>query len=90
MNDIEKLREAVLARIAGSTATNSAPRDLLGSWFLDVRLDAKFLPVEWRAGHGDFGLSTSDDQGYGEGPEEIFTSVEATADRVVTYFASLT
>lgn len=90
MNDIEKLREAVLSLVTGSTATISVPRDPLGSWFLDVRLGEKFLPIEWRARHGDFGISTSDDQGYGEGPEEVFTSVDAITDRVVDWLTQPT
>jgi hypothetical protein len=65
-----------------ATITLDAPRKRSGEWFLDVNLDGHIVVVHWREKIG-FGVSSSMEHGYGEGPDEVYRDDESTYRRVV-------
>jgi hypothetical protein len=60
------------------------PTDDRGTWYLEVRRGWDVPPVfvEWRPDRG-FGVSTTLDDGYGSGADEIYPNPRAAYDRVV-------
>lgn len=50
-------------------------------WFIHVRFNGKFLPIEWRPEWG-FGFGADDDVGF-EHPSTVLTDVTAAAEHVV-------
>lgn len=60
-----------------------------GHWWIDLRLDDLSIVIEWRPAMG-YGLSVSRKQwanpvtdGYGEGPDEIYSDADALLRRLV-------
>ncbi len=71
-----------LRRLAPDASISiDAPADLSrGAWTLDVTSTKNVIVVQYRPTHG-FGVSTTDDVGYGEGPDEVYGEAEAAARR---------
>ena len=63
------------------------PRKVSGEWFLDVCRDGHHVNVQWKSGKG-FGVSSSADAQYGEGPDEIYDDVDAVRYRVLSLLLS--
>ena len=85
MNQIEHIRESVLAQFDGIVATIGVPVDReRGAWFLDIqRAGASLLVVEWRPDRG-FGVTSleEDDPAYGSGPDEVYPNAREALERV--------
>lgn len=58
-----------------------APETPNARWWLDTQLGKHLVTVEWRPGRG-FGVSAGDD-GFGEGPDEVFDDADLAAKRVI-------
>jgi DNA-binding XRE family transcriptional regulator len=84
MNEIERLRNDLARRFPALVSEIDAPANEAGPWFLDVRRQGNIPPVvvEWRPNKG-FGVSTPGPDDFGMGPDEVYTNVKATFDRVV-------
>ncbi len=52
-----------------------------GAFFLNVIWSGRHVAVEYRPSQG-YGVSAGDDLGFGQGPDEVFTSVEDVERRV--------
>jgi hypothetical protein len=81
MNEIQRLQAKLEDRFPAAAFEIDAPLNPASSWWLDIRADDYFLTVEWRPGEG-FGVTTPRDDGFGEGPDEIYRNFEAAAERV--------
>jgi hypothetical protein len=81
-NAIQKLREGVVEQVPGVTASIDAPDDPRGAWFLDLERAGHRITVEWRPEH-EFGLTSSDRDGFGEGPEETYGKPKEALTRIV-------
>ena len=81
MNEIERLRSKVLARIPGAEATVDRPNNPLTQWWLDVLHRGKRVTIEWRPRRG-FGI-TARKTSYGAGSDELYTDVTSAARRTV-------
>jgi hypothetical protein len=57
------------------------PDDPAGEWWIDLAWNGFATIVAWRSDRG-FGLFTSDDEGYGAGPDEIFREPALAAKRL--------
>jgi DNA-binding XRE family transcriptional regulator len=53
----------------------------LGNWWLDMKLGARAVAIEWRPKRG-FGIYSPGRDTYGEGPHEIFSDAPMAARRV--------
>lgn len=82
MNPIESLKGHLVATQADIHAALDAPDDPAGLWFLDLRLGDHRVVVQWHLARG-FGVSAAVEDGFGEGPEEVFSRVEEARDRVL-------
>jgi hypothetical protein len=80
MNDIEIIERDLSARFPGLTIRLDPPADPSGTWFIDVRRNNRVLTIQWRQDRG-FGLSAAAG-GYGEGADEVFSTVTQIEDRV--------
>jgi DNA-binding XRE family transcriptional regulator len=81
MNAIETLAKRLAARFPEAQMSIDRPSKRKGSWWLDVNLEGHPAVVEWHPRKG-FGVSTGAAQGYGEGPDEIYRSLESAFTRV--------
>ncbi len=63
------------------------PSDPKGVWFLDVSLDGHIVVIQWQDSSG-FGVSCAAAHGYGEGPDEFYTNMEAVKHRVLSLLLS--
>jgi len=84
MNPIEVLRDRIKRSIPRVVAKMDEPADRAGGrWYLDLKHKGHKVVVEWARKKG-FGVSASLlDDGYGEGPEEVYKDLSATAKRVI-------
>ena len=57
------------------------PQNEAGEWWIDLEWSGFSTTVAWRPDRG-FGLFTSDDDGYGAGPDEIFREPALAAKRL--------
>jgi hypothetical protein len=80
MNDVEIVERDLRTRFPGATVRLDPPSDPTGTWFVDVRRDQRALTIQWRPDHG-FGLSAAEG-GYGEGADEVYSTVTQVEDRV--------
>ena len=58
-----------------------------GEWWVDVVIEGFSTNVAWRKGQG-FGLFTTDDGGYGTGPDEIFREPALASKRLLQMAAA--
>lgn len=87
MNAIEALKRDLEHALPGVEAKLRRPCKKDGHWWLDATYEGHDVTVEWSPRRG-FGVSTDGpEDGYGEGPDEVFADREATAKRVVDLFA---
>ena len=63
------------------------PKKSNGVWFLDVVRDGHRVNVQWQVKRG-FGVSSSSDAHYGEGPDEVFEDPQAVRYRVLSLLLS--
>lgn len=80
MNLIEKLNKIIQSKMPEVSVQLDRPAKPEGIWCLDLRLNNHLVVVEWRPGQG-FSVS-SGEGGYGERPDELFTSVSQVEARV--------
>lgn len=57
------------------------PDDPAGEWWIDLAWSGFSTTIAWRPDRG-FGLFTSDDEGYGAGPDEIYREAALAAKRL--------
>ena len=81
MNPIEDLATKLSTQFPDLISTMDIPDESSSSWWLDLNLKGHIALVEWRPKQG-FGVSSSDSQVYGEGPDEIYSDVDSTLKRV--------
>jgi transcriptional regulator with XRE-family HTH domain len=87
MNPIEQLEAQLRTALPSATLTLRRPRNPHGTWWLDAMRDEHRVSIEWSERRG-FGVSASVlGDGYGEGPEEVFTALPETFERVRTLLA---
>lgn len=83
MNAIKQLESSIVESVPGVWTRLRRPRDPNGTWWLDARIDDHDVTVEWSVRRG-FGVSASAlGDGYGEGPEETFETVQEATARVL-------
>lgn len=90
MIELQKLAQRLRAGASGLELSFDCPTDSGLSGWLDVRSKGKLLAVEWRAGRG-FGVSlirrsAEPLQGLFEGPDEIFSDLDAAKERILSLF----
>jgi hypothetical protein len=82
MNLLQQLEFRVREELPDVHATlDLAVAPETSSW-LDLTLRDHRATIEWRPGKG-FGVSSSSETVYGEGPDEIYSDVSTTLKRVV-------
>ncbi len=60
----------------------SEPASPDGFGFLDISLKGSSITVQWQQPNL-FGVSTPEEHGYGEKPDEIYYNIEQTVDRII-------
>jgi DNA-binding XRE family transcriptional regulator len=86
MNQIEAVKRRVELALPGARAVIDKPINPDGPWMLDCVFRRRVVHVEW-CRHRGFGISSDRSHGFGEGPQEIWSGVEAAAGRVVALLA---
>jgi len=84
MSQIQTVKQKLKALFPGVSVVIDEPRNSGGPWMLDVALDDRAVNIEWRP-HRGFGISSQGSHRksyYGEGPDEILSSVDETVERV--------
>lgn len=83
MNEITRLKERIAEALPKARLALEAPHPPrpTAAWWLQVEQDGHEVAIEWKPGRG-FGL-TSPAEGFGEGADEAYDDVDATAQRVV-------
>lgn len=83
MNEIQRLKERIAKELPNARLALDAPQPPRpsGAWWLEIDQDGHEVVVEWKPGRG-FGL-TSPAEGFGEGADEAYDDVDATARRVI-------
>ena len=81
MNPIETLNEYIQLKHPNANTEMTRPLRPDGIWSLDIILAEKHLIVEWST-KTSFGVSNASDENFGEGPDEVFESLEDTQKRV--------
>jgi DNA-binding XRE family transcriptional regulator len=75
MNAIQVLQRRLKLEIPEARITLDRPDNPLGTWWLDVRAGERSATVEWRPNRG-FGVSRTEETGYGEGAETVTADLE--------------
>lgn len=78
---IQELAARIKQRFPDATLSLDSPTDPEGPWFLDVSHGDYSLVIEWRANLG-LGLSSPEDDSFGEGPDEVYPNVDFAWERV--------
>jgi DNA-binding transcriptional regulator YiaG len=84
---IESLQNALVKRFPDAQISLDKPRKASGVWFLDVASDGHPVHVQWQDGK-PFGISSSQEQSYGDGADEIYEDEEAAYGRIVSLLLS--
>ena len=87
MLPIESLEKYLAKQLPQAALTVDKPKEAGGLWFLDVDVDGHKVIVQWQESAG-FGVSCSSNHGYGEGPDEFYTNLEAVKHRVLSLLLS--
>ncbi len=80
-NPIQGLEQKLQKRFPKVRTILDAPEAPNSRWWLDAQLGKHLVSVEWRPGRG-FGVSAGDD-GFGEGPDEVYDDADSAAERVI-------
>jgi DNA-binding XRE family transcriptional regulator len=80
LNPIQLLEQELHRRIPKVRTLLDAPEKPNAHWWLDAQVGKHVVSVEWRPGRG-FGVSAGDD-GFGEGPDEVYADAESASRRV--------
>lgn len=80
-NPIQGLEQKLHNRLPKVRTVLDAPETPNARWWLDAQLGKHLVSVEWRPGRG-FGVSAGDD-GFGEGPDEVYDDADSAAKRVI-------
>jgi len=86
---IELLEKRLRKRFPSAAVLLDPAESPKGTWFLDVDLDSHLVVIQWKPEAG-FGISSSAEHGFGEGPDEIYKDVEAAYGRVLSLLLSRT
>ncbi len=81
MNAIEELRDHVREIYPAATAELTRPLRQGGMWSLDVDMADRRLAIQWSPSMG-FGISSAENDKFGEGPDEVFPILERARKRV--------
>src|SRR5258708_4525734 len=81
MSSINALHEYIQRKYPDATTNLTAPLRPEGMWSLDVDLKDKHLAIQWSSTTG-FGVSSASNDSFGEGPDEVFTSLDRVQERV--------
>ena len=81
MNDFELLKQSISQRFPQALIEIEQPLRENGIWSLDIDLLGNRLTVEWSEATG-FGISTTSNENFAEGPDEVAGSVELVQTRV--------
>ena len=86
---IQLLKKQLRKRFPTASISLDAPARPTATWFLDIDLDDHFVVVQWKPDSG-FGISSSAEHGFGEGPDEVYKDLEAAYGRTVSLLLSRT
>lgn len=84
---LESLEKYLAKQMPQAHLSLDRPNDPTGIWFLDVSVNGHKVIVQWQGSNG-FGVSCASTHGYGEGPDEFYTNVEAVKHRVLSLLLS--
>jgi hypothetical protein len=84
---IESLRDSLVQRFPEARISLDRPRKASGVWFLDITSDDHPVHLQWQEGK-PFGISSSPEHSYGDGPDEVYEDEEAAYGRVVSLLLS--
>lgn len=87
MNKIEKLCKQLTDDCPEASVSLDKPKKASGTWFLDMQREGHSVQVQWQAKHG-FGVSSSANALYGEGPDEVYGDDQAVRHRVLSLLLS--
>ncbi len=82
MNPTKEICAAVVQELAEVECRIDEPADPGAPWFVDFVAGGRAVVVECRPDRG-FGISTIDEDAYGEGPDEVYASAALAAQRVI-------
>lgn len=84
MNAIEQLERAITTQLPDTWTRLRRPRNPQGMWWLDANRNDHLVTIQWSTEQG-FGVSASlFGDGYGEGPEEVYSDASDATTRVLT------
>lgn len=86
-NAIQTLQQQLATDCPGAAISIDRPKRATGVWFLDISHNDHHVNVQWQASHG-FGVSSSAEALYGDGPDEIYEDREAVRHRVLSLLLS--
>src|SRR5688500_17443136 len=81
MNALQSLRAYIEAEFPNAKIELTAPSSKGGFWSLDVHSGKTQLAIHWNEKSG-FGLANVDSDSYGEGPDEVISSLALVKSRV--------
>lgn len=79
-DSIRNLQRLLDAELPDCVVALDPPHDPSGNWWIDVRQGTRLVTAEYRPGKG-FGIF-SEDVSYGDGPTEIYQTVELVVRRL--------
>jgi len=82
MNPTKEICAAIASELPGVECRIDEPADPGAPWFVDFVASKRAVVVECRADRG-FGISTIDEDSYGQGPDEVYTSIALASRRVI-------
>ena len=87
MNSIEELKKHIRLKYPDAAIGMTAPLRPDGVWSLDVDLAGASLAIEWSPATG-FGVSTTSNECFAEGPDEVFESLDRAQRRICQLLAT--
>jgi transcriptional regulator with XRE-family HTH domain len=88
MNKIEQLRNEFLRLFPRAEFHITAPLRAADQWTLDINQEGRHLVVDWTP-PDHFGISAvSNESLYGEGPDEVFSSIDAVRTRLHAFLTT--
>ncbi|MEO8270515.1 MAG: helix-turn-helix transcriptional regulator, partial [Aureliella sp.] len=84
---VESLEKYLAKQLPKANFSLDRPSNPKGIWFLDVSVEVHKVVIQWQDSSG-FGVSCASTHGYGEGPDEFYTNIEAVKHRVLSLLLS--